>query len=339
MKKEAKKDTPVWFSKFISWIAYRYDIISNIISAALSIGSSLFAASLYESMKNASNSSADIFILCTLGVIVFCVIVLYSMFSCWIKNKLVIKDYKYKDYIEKAYLEIQDLSFKSQEKLQEIVTSPIDSNKLLNWSFGGLKLVVQKCYDFFIASYGEAKEFIETTRFEVTFMTKSYNDGGLTIAAWANRENQKPISMLNRDNNIDCYKDTVAARLYREYHENKQPQMVIVSDTKEVIKTKGTEVPEGRDRTEGAEGAEGAEGTYKELYPGQLDKSKSSIIVPVFSRKYELLGVLVVYCNKTGFFREDDRQFWKRMTELFTDEIGTYKLILDVLAKEGKTLF
>ena len=336
MKKEAKIGIPVWFSKFISWIAYRYDIISNIISAALSIGCSLFAASLYESMKNDTKSSADTFILCTLGVIVFCVIVLYSMFSCWIKNKLVIKDYKYKDYIEKAYLEIQDLSFKSQEKLQEIVTSPIDSDKLLNWSFGGLKLVVQKCYDFFIASYGEAKEFIETTRFEVTFMTLSYNDRGLTIAAWANRENQKPISMLNRDNNIDCYKDTVAARLYREYQEKKQPQMVIVSDTKEVIKTKGTEVPEG---TNGTEVPEEAEATYKELYPGQLDKSKSSIIVPVFSRKYELLGVLVVYCNKTGFFREDDRQFWKRMTELFTDEIGTYKLILDVLAEEGKTLF
>ena len=302
------------------WLLDYYDTISNICSAVFSIICSLFANWVYESFKTNTSNKTDIFIICVVIVIVVIAIVAFSFFSRWLKNKYVVVDSRYKDYIEKAYLKIQELSFESQAVLQEEMTS-VEADCLLNWSIKGLEKAIDKCYDFFIASFGKANEFIETISFEVTFMTKSYKDNELTIACFANNEKKQPTSMLKRKVDKLHYKGTVAADLYKQYSENNHPNMVIISDTTNPIP-----------------GTDGKK-EYEELYKGQRKISKSSIVVPVLSRKDELLGVMVVYCNQTNFFLEDDRQFWEAMTNLFTIEIGSYKFILDILSKEGKKPF
>lgn len=307
----------------LTCIVNHYDTISNVISALLSIGCSIIASSIYDTLKTNTSNKTDLFIKCVLIGVVIIVIVLFSLLSRWIKNKYIIIDSRYKDYIKKAYLKIQELNFESQVILQKEMTSPVRADCLFSWSIKGLQQAIEKCYDFFIASFGEANEFIETISFEVTFMTLSYNDGMLTIAGYSNRERKQPTSMLKRKDNIDHYKDTVAAELYNLYNEHKHPAMVIVSDTTQPISIPGIEEKK----------------EYKALYSGQLQNSKSSIIVPVLSRKDELLGVMVVYCDQKDFFKEEDRRFWEAMTELFAVEIGTYKLILDVFDKEGKKPF
>lgn len=313
MNKIFKKSPPKWILDY-------YDTISNIISAGFSILCSLFANWVYESLKTNTSNKSDVFIFCVVIAIVIIAIVAFSLLSRWIKNKYVVVDSRYKDFIEKAYLTIQDLSFESQAVLQEEMTS-VNADCLLNWSIKCLERAIDKCYDFFIASFGKANEFIETISFEVTFMTKSYIDGELTIAGFKNRERKQPTSMLKRKVDKHHYKDTVAAELYKKYSENNHPSMVIISDT--------------NNPQSGTDGIN----EYQELYKGQREISKSSIIVPVLSREGELLGAVVVYCNQTNFFLEEYRRFWEEMMNLFTVEIGTYKLILDVLSKEGKKPF
>ena len=43
---------------------------------------------------------------------------------------------------------------------------------------------------------------------------------------------------------------------------------------------------------------------YAQLYPGELERLQSSVIYPILSDTNELLGTLVVHCDKTGFIDE-----------------------------------
>ncbi len=289
------------------WIENNYDHISNIVSSLISIGLSILTNFVYDKLKGENTGGANIYIIITLFIFVFGIIVIISIVSKIIK-KHIFKDENLNEYIQKAYLAVQDLSLESQSFLQEE-----KSKDLTNWFLKNIQLAVDKCYDFFYSSFGGGKILIEGTKFEVTYMTLSYKDSKITIPCSCNREKRTPTSMLMRDQNPDIYNNTVTAEIYKEYATHCKPSFKIIEST-----VKKENVSEG----------------YTFLYENQNERIKSSVVLPVLSHRNELLGTLVVHCNTEGFFKEEQREFWYEILQLFASEIGKNKLLLDNVNKE-----
>jgi len=72
---------------------------------------------------------------------------------------------------------------------------------------------------------------------------------------------------------------------------------------------------------------------YHELYPGQKSRILSSVIYPVSSETNELLGTLVVHCNRIQFFLKEDSKYWSELLEIFSKRIALEKCKLDMLFK------
>jgi hypothetical protein len=134
-------------------------------------------------------------------------------------------------------------------------------------------------------------------------MTKSYIDGFITIPAAANRDGRQPRSMVLRAKNPVIYDDTVTAQVYEET----RPRPHIIADTE----------GEGED--------------YAELYDDQKERIQSSIIYPVLSDTHELLGTLVVHCNKKDFFSSADARYWTDLLEVFEKRLALIKKRMDWL--------
>ncbi len=170
-----------------------------------------------------------------------------------------------------------------------------------------LQHIVDAAYSAFEAAYGTAVDVNDRIDFEVTFMTMSYIDGHITIPASANRDGRHPRSMVLRHDNPNIYDNTVTAEVYGEV----RPKPHIISDT--------------HDRQSG----------YAELYAGQANRIRSSIVFPVLSDTNELLGTLVVHCNNSGFFAEIDARYWTDLLEIFAKRIAVVKKRLDLLEDFG----
>lgn len=170
-------------------------------------------------------------------------------------------------------------------------------------SRSALQAIVGAAYTTFEANYGARQGETERTDFEITFMTKSYIDGRVTIPAAANREGRAPRSMVLRAQNPAIYEGTVTASIYRA----PRPAPVIVENT-------------AREDTQ-----------YSELYPGQKQRIKSSIIYPVLSDTNELLGTLVVHCDHAGFFSHRREKFWFDVMEVFAKRLALQKMKMDRL--------
>lgn len=158
--------------------------------------------------------------------------------------------------------------------------------------------LVRAAFDTLVSHYGQSDRIDEKIHFEVTFMTRSYRDDEITIAAWANNEGRKPPSMQVRASNPKAYENTVTAEVYR----TPQPDMRIVEDTST---------------------------GYAELYPRQKNRIKSSVVCPVLSADFDLLGTLVLHCDRSQFFTEAERKFWRMFCEIFVKRIALEKLLLD----------
>lgn len=221
------------------------------------------------------------------------------------------KDSDYNRYIQKAYLAIQDYSYESQNFNLEV-----DGNSIDKYFLHNIQLMVDKCYDFFVSSYSSDKILVDDTKFEVTFMTKSYKDSHITIPCSCNREKRTPTSMLYRDENPTIYDNTVTAEVYKEYEEHRKPTFRIIEDTTIA------------DRVQ-----------YNFIYENQKARIKSSVVIPVLSHKNELLGTLVVHCDTPNFFKEEKRNFWFEILQLFACEIGKNKSLLDSTMQEDKVPF
>jgi hypothetical protein len=161
--------------------------------------------------------------------------------------------------------------------------------------------LVQGAYAALTANFGQATRLDERIDFEVTFMTTSYIDDGITIAAWANRDGRKPTSMQQRRANPMIYERTVTADIYRA----ESPEMRIVESTSD---------PQAQ---------------YAELYAGQKQRIKSSVVYPVLTSEYGLLGTLVLHCDQLNFFSQRDRKFWRTFCEVFAKRLALEKLLLD----------
>ena len=180
--------------------------------------------------------------------------------------------------------------------------SPAEFIELYCGSVNVISEFVKAAYLTFLDSYGGGADPMTRINFEVTFMTLSYRDQKITIPACANRDNRQPRSMVLRLADPDIYKNTETAKIYG----SPRPGPVIVNDTKHFDK-------------------------YAELYPGELERLRSSIIYPVLSDKFELLGTLVAHCDEAGFFDATRSKYWFDLLEVFAKHIAVEKRKLDVL--------
>ncbi len=184
--------------------------------------------------------------------------------------------------------------------IKEAFANP--NNKLgdLIASIDRIQDIIDDAYRTFEAVYGDQNKSGERIDFEVTFMTKSYVDGKITIPCSANRSGRKPRSMILRKDNINIYDDTETVKLYL----SKRPDPIIIPDTSS---------PE-----------------YAEIYHKQKERIKSSIIYPVLCEDNILLGTLVVHCDKPLFFNIEKQKFWSDLLEIFAKRISIEKNKLDL---------
>ena len=167
-----------------------------------------------------------------------------------------------------------------------------------------IRLLVNGVYNTLEAHYSEASIPGESISFESTFMTRSLEDGEITVYAWANREGRMPASLRERARNPRIYERSVTADIYRSAV-SERPVARLIEDTR----------------------APGE--SYEELYPGQKTRILCSIVYPVMSPSSDLLGTLVVHCNRARFFRHEDFGYWTELLETFAARIALEKLRLD----------
>jgi hypothetical protein len=139
----------------------------------------------------------------------------------------------------------------------------------------------------------------EHIEFEVTFMTRSIIDGQITIAAWMNRDARAPKSLATRSQNPNLYAGTETDHLYQD--QNRTPRFVASTDTQ----------------------------TYKELYPGQKTRIKSSVIWPVVDDEFTLHGTLVVHCDRVDFFSKASEKLWRELLEPYTKRLALARVVAD----------
>lgn len=166
-----------------------------------------------------------------------------------------------------------------------------------------IQQLVTKVYQVFESRFAESGQMQNRINFKVTFMTKSFRDGEITIPAYANRAGRAPTSMQERPARPKLYENTVTASIYREPH----PKMQIIPDT--------------HDKTV----------RYAELYAGQKDRIRSSIVYPILSSQNKLLGTLVVHCDRPCFFAEDERKFWEDLLHIFARRLAYEKVKIDAV--------
>lgn len=161
-------------------------------------------------------------------------------------------------------------------------------------------------HDTLETEYGLKASISDHIEFEVTFMTVSLRDGEITIAAWANRDGRAPKSLAAREKDPKVYEGTETFLLYHD--ENRTPRFIESTD--------GT--------------------AYKELYPGQKRRIKSSVIWPVVDDRFDLLGTLVVHCDRERFFSPDNEKLWRETLEPYTKRLALARAFADRLAETSR---
>ncbi len=190
---------------------------------------------------------------------------------------------------------------KQHRVIRESFSEPSQKLVDLIGNLDRIQEIVDDAYSTFESIYGNQEISGERIDFEVTFMTRSYEDNHITIPCCANRSGRKPRSLVLRKHKVEIYNNTETARLYRA----DRPNPIIISDTS---------VPE-----------------YSELYGGQKERIKSSIIFPVLCEDNVLLGALVVHCDQSNFFNIEKEKFWSDLLEVFAKRISVEKMKLDKL--------
>lgn len=175
----------------------------------------------------------------------------------------------------------------------------IDDGRLAEAPVQLMQNACRDLYETLEAEYGRGVSISEHIEFEVTFMTRSIRDGEITIAAWMNRDGRAPKSLAGRTQNPTLYAGTETDHLYQD--ENRTPRFVSCTDTP----------------------------TYKELYPGQKTRIKSSVIWPVVDDAFALRGTLVVHCDRADFFSSASEKLWRESLEPYTKRLSLARVLAD----------
>lgn len=252
------------------------------------------------------NQSLIIALHAVIFIVLFTVIIFITRYARIVRDALKSEDDERRAALLHAYAFVDRVKTRQFEDLCN--HTPIEDRFVASFvtSLQQIQRIVDAAYNTFESAFGKTLG-IDRTDFQVTFMTKSYIDGKITIPACANREGRAPRSMVLRKTTPDIYDHTITAVVYREA----RPTIHIVGDT----------------TTE----------DYHALYPEEKEESRSSIIFPVLSDKNELLGTLVVYCDKPNFFTRQHYKYWNDLLEVFAKRVALNKAKMDLLVslKQG----
>ena len=303
--------------KFItSWLVKKHNEVAMTITSVGSIIIAIVANSLYGFIETITKENVlahyKNIIIAALIIVTGVAIYFFSCIVIWTK-KTFWPDYMDEYYMKHAFIHLKKLGGKRQEVFQKLLSNPMQDKKntdelYLQLEIDNMQQIIQCCYDFFESAFTDIGQLVNEIKFEATFMTKSYIDSKITIPCSANKKGCAPVSMQLRKSNPDIYDKTETAKIYNM----KRPVMMLIEDTSSET------------------------GEYEEIYEYQKKRIKSSVILPVLSRKNELLGTLVVHCDKPNFFKMDRYQFWDELLDMFAVELGYHKEVLDFFVNECK---
>lgn len=275
-------------------------------SMLLSVFLALVSDKIYETLSGLFKDSVSSFIRAILIIIlvVGTVMLFYfiASFAQYLEKRIIPESLDDR-HMKSAFLQLRTLGSNRQASFQDSFCTPAQTSAdhcLVEELGRCMQLTVDSCYDFFRNSFSDPNKLVDDISFEVTFMTKSYKDGEITIPYSANKENRTPISMLQRKNDPNTFNHTETAKIY----EMTRPCMLLIEDTYE-------------------------NKNYAEIYDGQKKRIRSSVVLPVLSHHNELLGTLVVHCNQAKFFQQTRYDFWRELLEMFSVELGYNKLMMD----------
>lgn len=252
--------------------------------------------SYYVSIKYPSMSVLTIGMQTVVFITVLTIVVLFYRVIVYARENKDKEKAKRISTLSHAYVQMQRLTI---DRINRNYSE--NPQNIFTVSTADIQKIVDLAYNTFEASYGTSDSSDNRIDFEVTFMTKSYRDNKITIPASANRDRRSPISMLGRSDNNTIYDNTVTALVYRET----RPHTRIIEDTSN------------------------PDVEYQELYSGQSQRIKSSIVHPVLSERNRILGTLVVHCDAKNFFKKDDIKYWQDVLEVFAKELALLRLKFD----------
>lgn len=157
-----------------------------------------------------------------------------------------------------------------------------------------IKNLVNALWDVVNAHHNTSVEATERINFEITLIVPSLSDNALTVAAWCNRDNRRPKSLLVQAENRDIFQETEAAKMIR----NRTVDSVILEDTS------STQL------------------NYVPLYEGQKARIRSSVLHPILTPKSEHMGVLVLHCEIVQFFKQADQRYWHELFSVFAPSLA-----------------
>jgi hypothetical protein len=165
--------------------------------------------------------------------------------------------------------------------------------------------LVRAAYRVLDAQYADADGAVpgERISFETTFMAAE-DDGHVTILGWANHEGVRPASLNAREHDATVYDRSVTADIYRQA-QTARPTTRIIEDTADPSEN------------------------YAELYAGQKARIRSSIVAPVLAPHGNLVGTLVLHCNRPRFFLRGEEGFWSEFVGVFAPRLTLEKMRLD----------
>jgi hypothetical protein len=298
-----------WFIRLPQWLKLLMVTLTVVIPIYLSAFLSLFLKQQFETTNVARYIPYVKLIVLSIVIVIYFfsykfVEYAYRRFKEKQELKKNVLTYAY-SLVERFVTEVQASFFKNPKSFYEVA-------EVGRCALENIQLLVEKLYSLFEAKYGQSEEFEKSIKFEVTFMTLSARDNKITIPAFANKAKRAPLSMSKRSEQPAIYDNTVTASIYRE----QRPSTKVVENTHDPKEN------------------------YSELYAEQRKRIQSSIIFPVLSPSNQILGTLVVHCNKIGFFSNSDADYWNELLEIFSKYIGTEKIKLDHLAeKHGIRLY
>ncbi len=161
-----------------------------------------------------------------------------------------------------------------------------------------------KAFRRVIAETWSIEQYGQTTEVDVVIMTRA-EDGYVTVGAWAG---DKPLSLASRLENPRYYENTEAAKLFRQYVDNrKRAPILIIPDV-----SKYSDYDHfGRDAS---------------LW------TKSTILLPLYDNESSSHGFVAVTARKrTGLFREEERGFWQEAWRLWEPQLIRQILTLKAL--------
>lgn len=305
----------IWGYDFMlmKYIRNKQEAITLFISSIVTIFLALASNLLYEILKASGGEDGlpNVILFAYLGINIFA-LYMVCQFIVYLKKIIFSSMYEEK-YVQQAFITMKDLASSKGENLQKCLDdNSINEQLLIKICNYNINTIVNQCFEFFDNAFSSKTELVRAINFEVTFMTKSYKDHEITIPASRNRDRTQPRSMEKRKNNNKIYENTVTAEVYKEYSSGEKPRMHIIEDTNSSDKHETGNV-------------------YHFLYDGEGERIKSSIVMPIISYKNELLGTLVVHCDKKGFFKVKKSKFWKEVLGIFAVEISHEKLYMDIL--------